>query len=422
MKSLKSVLVVAFACAMLFAFTACEQKVPEIPSANHTVSEIQYVSGPTSYNETETFDPAAYEVMLIYKDNLNPQTVNGAMYLSLDPDEVKLDDTDSVRVPVKANIAGTDKTVFYVTYYAVEVELDITNASKTVPYNVGPNSDFSLEGAVATLVAADGTRSEYALSNLTAKYSNLTVTVTDANKHDVVLVDEGKEVAKYSVTKEAEPETVVTGVHVLYDVTRDGVEKPIAEDATSISDLTLYIGDEVTVTVYQTATKGDEDASAPLTAEGAFEHANNTVKYTSGVATIEVGDEAVSDTIYYYNEEVGETKTASVNVKKGENTVVTESSDGKVTLTPADTKPNAGTLAGGTDIKSYVSFVENKGLKDLDDDAKTTPSYSVYVDPARTYELNSTAPTSVNCFVTFNSYGKDVKLFTTVELTAKTTD
>ena len=403
-------------CSLL---SPCEQKVPEIPSANHTVSEIQYVSGPTSYNENETFDPAAYEVMLIYKDNLNPQTVNGAMYLSLDPDEVKLDDTDSVRVPVKANIAGTDKTVFYVTYYAVEVELDITNASKTVPYNVGPNSDFSLEGAVATLVAADGTRSEYALSNLSATYSNLTVTVTDANNYDVVLVDAGKEVAKYSVTKETEPETVVTGVHVLYDVTREGVDEPIAEDATSISDLTLYIGDEVTVTVYQTATKGGEDASAPLTTAGAFENANSKVSYTSGVTTITVGKEATSDTIYYYNEEVGETKTASVNVKKGENTVVTESSDGKVTLTPADTKPKAGTLAGGTDIKSYVKFTTDKGLKNLDEELETL-AYSVYVDPARTYELNSTTPTSVNCFVTFNSYGKDIKLFTTVELTAAT--
>lgn len=411
MKSLKSVLVVAFACAMLFAFTACEQQIPTYRNVDYIL-----ISQNTPFIEGQSFNAANFDVTIYYTDNTST-VVSGtglvtatswptdttvtakvgeetATYEAAVIDQDDCDITvvldDEVTTPIKANAADGE-----VRNVSVDV-VSVTFSTGDVSYTLSDDSAYSASVAVgAEELKIAGT---YELEATVVKSTTTVATVP----------------VSVEVVDSTPAPTVVTGVHVLYDVTRNGSK--VVENATSLSG--LYLNDVVTVTVYQTATKDGEDASTVLSAASAFENANDDVTYSSGVASITVGKEAVSDTIYYYNEEVGETKTATVTVPVGSNTVVKEGASLVLTPNTATALAAGTTLAGNADLSTYVNFTEGNGLKNLDSSLETV-SYSIYVDPARTYKIPETETVSVNCFVTYLSYGETVKEFHTVSLSAQ---
>ena len=81
MKSLKSVLVVAFACAMLFAFTACEQAPINMPSsdADKEVAKVTFVSSTTTFYEGESYGNVPVVVDVMYKDGSVTENVTALM-------------------------------------------------------------------------------------------------------------------------------------------------------------------------------------------------------------------------------------------------------------------------------------------------------------------------------------------------------
>ena len=199
----KSIFIGVLCALMLFAFTACEQSVPQIPSANHTLSEVQYVSGPLTYTVGEEFDPAAYQVKLVYLDNLGSETVSGEIYLNAEswPTPATMED-DSARIALKSG----EKTVCYVTVYNAEVVLDITNAVTTVESDAQKGASVPTEGITAKLVSKDGTETEYDMANITATYAgkDTAATVVDDNGYSVSYVKDGKEVAGWILGKATE--------------------------------------------------------------------------------------------------------------------------------------------------------------------------------------------------------------------------
>ena len=82
MKSLKSVLVVAFACAMLFAFTACEQQMPNLPSSatDKEISKVEFESSEFGFYEAvKATSPVAAKVTVYYMDGTSTNGVTANM-------------------------------------------------------------------------------------------------------------------------------------------------------------------------------------------------------------------------------------------------------------------------------------------------------------------------------------------------------
>ena len=173
---MKKVFIGVIAALMLFAFVACDSQVPQIPSQNHKISTVQFVCGPLSYTVGESFDPSAYEVKLVYLDNMSPETVNGDIYLSAGdsttawPEAGTMSEA-SVRVPVYAAGMDSKTPAFYVTVYNANVVVDITNAVTEVPNEISVGGTVSTEGLTATLVNTNGDAEEFDVENLVATYA-----------------------------------------------------------------------------------------------------------------------------------------------------------------------------------------------------------------------------------------------------------
>ena len=162
MKSLKSVLVVAFACAMLFAFTACEQKMPEFPSEG-TVQAAIIASGDTTYLMGDSFDPSRYEVTIRFSDG-KTETVPGASILTVDNDFA----TKAGSYGVTVNYGGTETAIndVYVTVFApsaVEIALDVDS------YKYADYAALKSTAVTGTAVVTYG-------NGVTREISNLKVT------------------------------------------------------------------------------------------------------------------------------------------------------------------------------------------------------------------------------------------------------
>ena len=237
----KSILTIVLAVMMLVAFTACEQQVPQIPSDNHVLSGIQYVSGPLTYYQGDKFDASAYEVQLVYKDNISPVTANGSLYLEQPTSwpTIGAELADSSTYTVTNTI---DDTGFKVTVYSRYIELDITNAVTEVAEATEPDDAISTEGLVATLVSGDGTKEAYDLSKIDVAYAgkDKAATVTNDDGYAIKYVKDGASVKEWTITKAAEVGEVENLVVKYY----------VGDSTTSVSsvaDSTYNWGENVTV-------------------------------------------------------------------------------------------------------------------------------------------------------------------------------
>ena len=244
----KCILIGALAALMLFAFTACEQ--PSISMGDHSLSDVQYVSGPLKYYVGETFDPSAYTVRLVYADNQSPVEVNGAAYLSVAADSWKVTSpATSAVIGVKSvKNVGSATDIFNVTLYEANVLVDITDAIKNVASDAKTGDEVSLEGVTAKFVAADGTNEDYDISNLVAVLgSSNEVTVASKDGYRVSLV-KGTESATWTVTKDQAPATKINGLLVRWEkADKTVVETPyVGQNKATAGD------DQVTLKVYAT--------------------------------------------------------------------------------------------------------------------------------------------------------------------------
>lgn len=449
----KSILIGALAVMMLFAFTACE------PQATYpTIRNVERIAldGPV-FVDGMVFDASRFTVTAFFNDGHSEDVTASAKI-----DGTKWSDGVVTATLSTATYNGnkydvtTEKTFDKVPATGYEfsqaawtIEATADNATKPTKWTYDYASlkaelIESLESGDVTVTASykDGsialsvkdianilsgsTSFEFANAKELADYGLASDkgTVTSTKFVDIpvelsLVVGSGKAVATNisitaeDVTKETS-KTEITGIHVLYDVERNS--KSIAADVDTLP--TLYIGDKVTVTIYKTATLEGEDASTVLESGSEYIPANTDSKltFTKGAVEITVGKKAVEGTVYYYlNKEIG-TVSADVSVPAGENTVVTEAATVTVTLTQnTDTALAKDTvLTGGTDLSSYVKFTASNGLKNLDTEV-TDVEYEVYVDNARTYTITDDNQ-PVWCYVSFDSYGEEILLHTTVNL------
>lgn len=152
MKSLKSVLVVAFACAMLFAFTACEQQMPNLPSSatDKEVSKVEFESSEFGFYEAvKATSPVAAKVTVYYMDGTSTNGVTANMTV------------DTVKAGVNvypAVISATENAPAYL----VEVEgiaavgLSADVEAVTVPTDEFGNAKTALADLSVNVEFADG--------------------------------------------------------------------------------------------------------------------------------------------------------------------------------------------------------------------------------------------------------------------------
>ena len=119
MKSLKSVLVVAFACAMLFAFTACEQKMPSYQQVEYVT--IAQTSG---YITGQEVSADGFEVTVHYLDGTS------AVYPGTG--RVTFGENDKKEPTVTGSVAGKSDTIVIYTTDAESAVIDVTNPEFTV--------------------------------------------------------------------------------------------------------------------------------------------------------------------------------------------------------------------------------------------------------------------------------------------------
>ena len=295
----KCILIGALAALMLFAFTACEQA-PGFTMGTHVLSDVQYVSGPLTYYEGETFDPSAYTIRLVYADNQAPVEVNGAAYLSID--EVKdIPSNGSKQFAVnyvKGTDSATEMPIFRVTYYDAGVTVDVSDAVESVASTIKEGDAVSLEGVIATFTAADGTERAYDTANLTATYrATPGVLVVSNEGYPVTIVKDGK-VAAWSVSVDPTIPTVYNKLVVRWeDKAGKVVETPYIDQLNT----TTYTNDYVTLKVYATVDGMVDDTADELsdTEYTVYGTVTELPEAKAGATAIPIRDDADEVTIVY---------------------------------------------------------------------------------------------------------------------------
>ena len=447
---MKKFLVGIVAALMLFAFVACDNSVPTVSFKDVSYVEIKQVNDLIVGETAKTTD---FQVVVNYtegdpiiipgnENNIDLTTTAGfATYKGDSPFKNVYGQT----VPV-VPVAVEKQTIVSVSANVSTVELveNTSSASSTVesPVLADPEALSDLEitltgdaGATRTFTAEDILNKEITFvfslykdgKMLDRDYELKADETYNVTLDEYRFADDGAPDAAFNpgletgvtvnVVEATEgPTEVISGIQAKYTVTRTGEEDPIAKDVTSLSGVKLFIGDEVTITLYNIAQFGDKDTSAPITTgyEYVDDNEKADISFTSGVATVTVKAAAQSGTAYYRIANVG-TKSVDIEVPAGANAVVLEGSS--LTVKQNDAKLEADTvLTGGQDITANVEFGSGAGLKNLNGEKEV--KYAVTIDPARTYTVSETSQ-KVWIVVTFDSYEGTVEYPTTVDIVAK---
>ena len=128
---------------MLFGFTACEQKVPEIPH-DVTVIGARITAGDLSYYLNEEFESERYTVEILFSDG-EPREINGAGILSATPSSTE------AAVDVSINYAGYTDKIGKVYYYGADfISVNTANAKTEYVNTITTSSDVDTKGLVVT--------------------------------------------------------------------------------------------------------------------------------------------------------------------------------------------------------------------------------------------------------------------------------
>lgn len=330
----KGILIGALAALMLFAFTACENKVPEINYGNADVLAATIVSGDTEYLVGQEFDASRYTIELLLTNN-KTVTVNGASNMILDDAEKAMTTAGTKPVTVSYGAGEINKvyiTVFNPSALTVDASGLVKTEYKYSEVSEGKNPTANKEGLVVTATYGSGKTAVLDADDYT---TSPVICATDPGLKDNVpqSTEVGVDVSfggvtvedafKVSVVTEQEPaeeedpaKGKVADIAVFYKV----------NNGTELEALpaTLYIGDSVTYEVYAVDKFGDKVGSAlELTAgtsgqvvtAGGYQVVAGTLPETITVAA----DTEVSATVSAIIE--GKTYTEDIKVGKGSDTV-----------------------------------------------------------------------------------------------------
>lgn len=430
----KTILVALIAVSMLFAFTACEQQIPNMLPDDVNYIAIEQIGTAV---EGKAFDPSLFNIV-VYSSNPNvaPVTVPGAGYVTT-KDTDKLFDSATT---VEASYAGVQASPLAVEVATIE-SVTITGLPETAEKDAKVVDKNTLT-AEATL--SNGETLPLTVSDYDVTYS--TSTVTDTTDPDdkgsavtvSVWLDGESNVYSNSTTYYVVITPAVTspatfeGIEVTYTVTRTGVAEPIAKDVTTLSGVNLYVND----VVYAKVTKVmSEDESNSTLAYGATIGTNFQVTANTGLSTYGWNAESNGDyqgtykftvdsarktaTINFYDAASGISDNTTIDISAG-SPVVTVSN---LSASQNNTTVSANTNITPANISTYVDF---NGISK--DDGNTTTAtdtpvvgtdYTITFPYASSYVIPAEGNVTVWYVVSYQNYGVETHVPGSVALTVK---
>lgn len=399
----KSILIGVLCALMLFTFAACESQVP-----NMLPDEVSYIEVAQSEPAVvgKAFDASIFSIIVHSTNpNVGDVTVPGTGYV--EPTESAT--TFTAGMQVEATYAGktsSPRTVETVTV----VDATITGLPESVVVNKSVDkADLTVVAILSNGETMELADDDYDLSftgNSVASDVAVTLYINLDNDSSVKTITN-----RYTIDVVAaptEPDATITGINVLYSVSRN--DSPVADlqNVDSLANADLYLGDVVTISVV--ATKSD-DTTTPLTygtgtsasTVGDLYQAKNVQDITFGATTtVTVDDKVHSATVVYYNDELSANPaTDTVTVKAGVDTLT-----GTVTVSQSDTLPTANTVIDNSNIENIV---EVDGLSKLSEDDVTAADYVITVDSALgPYTAPESGSVNVYFFLSYESYGETI--------------
>ena len=196
----KSILIGALCALMLFAFTACEPAVPEIPH-DVTVIGARITDGDLDYYAGDDFDSSRYTVEILFSDG-TPREINGLGILSATVPST------ATTADVTINYAGYEgkKIGTIRAYTADSISLNTADVKKEYANTITTESAVDTTGLVVTATYAGNKTKE--VTGYTAKFTTVgkdsaTVTVSLGDKtatYDVKLVEPEESDEPYTIT------------------------------------------------------------------------------------------------------------------------------------------------------------------------------------------------------------------------------
>lgn len=390
MKSLKSVLVVAFACAMLFAFTACEQQPIDVLGYNPTAVEV------TQNGTIITGQPLTADMFTATVTYANGQT--GTVGVQID------EEAGTVTATVNNDIENT-LTVKYTDPQSATVEAEF--ASQAVRPNetqsttlTGTISAITLMANEASYVLPQAEFTDYtATVTLTAEqrstagvYDDLAITLTASGSGSIATESVGTVTV---IGPEADP--VVARLQAFYTIDSD----------TYTTLPQLYIGDSVSVAFYLVDEDGEKigeavslaNPSSGATTLGVAQIISNDGFTLSGtsLSAIEVAaDTDATISVRYYGDN-GEVYNASAEVGNGIDSIATITSVGTVANLPEGVLSTTSIAVTGTTLVNSESHI--LGADD--------PSYQIVFDETYTVPASTAANgITVNLTLTYSVNGE----------------
>ncbi len=390
MKSLKSVLVVAFACAMLFAFTACEQQPIDVLGYNPTAVEV------TQNGTIITGQPLTADMFTATVTYANGQT--GTVGVQID------EEAGTVTATVNNDIENT-LTVKYTDPQSATVEAEF--ASQTVRPNetqsttlTGTISAITLMANEASYVLPQAEFTDYtATVTLTAEqrstaavYDDLAITLSASGSGSIATESVGTVTV---IGPEADP--VVARLQAFYTIDSD----------TYTTLPQLYIGDSVSVAFYLVDEDGEKigeavslaNPSSGATTLGVAQIISNDGFTLSGtsLSAIEVAaDTDATISVRYYGDN-GEVYNASAEVGNGIDSIATITSVGTVANLPEGVLSTTSIAVTGTTLVNSESHI--LGADD--------PSYQIVFDETYTVPASTAANgITVNLTLTYSVNGE----------------
>ena len=399
MKSLKSVLVVAFACAMLFAFTACEQQPIDVLGYNPTAVEV------TQNGTIITGQPLTADMFTATVTYANGQT--GTVGVQID------EEAGTVTATVNNDIENT-LTVKYTDPQSATVEAEF--ASQTVRPNetqsttlTGTISAITLMANEASYVLPQAEFTDYtATVTLTAEqrstaavYDDLAITLSASGSGSIATESVGTVTV---IGPEADP--VVARLQAFYTIDSD----------TYTTLPQLYIGDSVSVAFYLVDEDGEKigeavslaNPSSGATTLGVAQIISNDGFTLSGtsLSAIEVAaDTDATISVRYYGDN-GEVYNASAEVGNGIDSIATITSVGTVANLPEGVLSTTSIAVTGTTLvnsESHILGADDPSYQIVFDETYTVPASTaangITVNLTLTYRVNG-EPESVRYTIT----------------------
>ena len=391
MKSLKSVLVVAFACAMLFAFTACEQQPIDVLGYNPTAVKV------TQNGTIITGQPLSAEMFTATVTYANGQTGTVGVQINETAGTVTATVNNDITNTLTVTYTDPESAVVTAEFASQNVRPNesqgttLTGTIKAITLLAGeasydlPQTEFTEYTATVALAAEQRATADV--------YDDLAITLKDSDGTVIPTESVGSVTV---IGPEADP--VPVNLQAFYT---------IAGDSNSYTTLPqLYLNDSVSVSFFLVDEDGEKVGTAVAinnpstpgaTTLGQAQIISNDGFTLSGtsLSAITVGaDTDASISVRYYGEN-GEVYNASASVGNGIDSIVAVTSVGTIATLPQGILSANSIAVTGTTLSNSTGHVFG-----ADD-----PSYQIafdetYTVPASTAEngitVNLTLTYSVN--------------------------